>query len=78
MQRHVAPTSRDKSAVSVLFRDVEYDCERFIRATKGEILRRIIIFKICLAICTTSLYNSLERWLNKYDERCNCQRTSSV
>ncbi len=43
MQRHVAPTNRDKSDVSVLFHNVEYDYEHFIRATQGEILRRIII-----------------------------------
>ena len=33
MQRHVAPTNRDKSAVAVLFRDGEYDCEHFLRDT---------------------------------------------
>ena len=43
MQRHVAPTNRDKSAVAVLFRDGEYDCKLFICATQGEVLRRIII-----------------------------------
>lgn len=37
MQHHVAPTNRDKSAVSALLRDFGYDCELFIRATQGEI-----------------------------------------
>ena len=37
MQRHVAPTNRDKSPVWALFGLFGYDCERFIRATQGEI-----------------------------------------
>ena len=37
------PTNRDKSAVWALFGLVGYDCERFIRATQGEISR----FRFC-------------------------------
>ena len=39
MQRHVAPTNRDESAVWALFGLVGYDCALFIRATQGEIGR---------------------------------------
>ena len=39
MQRHVAPTNRDKSVVSDLFGSVGYDCELFIRTTKGETMQ---------------------------------------